>query len=153
MDTETVSKFFTPESLATLQGSALACWVVPNYLGKIIKRLNDVGRAVLALLIALVIQGSLVLSVADKDILTWVIALLNAFLIASAASGLNEATTTKTVVIGMAQNPPVPQPSGGGSGQPPQTVPSVRVLDTSVALDPARSTERFSASWFPRRLA
>lgn len=96
------SELFTWESLVTLQGSALACYLVANVLGKLIPPLPDVGRAWIAFLLALGIQIALTLSSEDPTAQTWIVAILNGFLIAASALGLNQVTT--------------PSGDGGGGG-------------------------------------
>ena len=78
---------FTKESLFTLQGAALACVLVPNVLGKII-RIHPNVRALLALIIGTGLQLLAAKATPSHDNMTWVVAVLNGFLVAGAALGV-----------------------------------------------------------------
>ena len=84
-------------TLATLQGSAVACYIVPNVLGKVFTALKDSQRAGIALVLGLALQIGFAMSTVDKMTFeTWVVAILNGFLAAATALGINQATTAAT---------------------------------------------------------
>ncbi|MCW2758383.1 MAG: hypothetical protein JWO46_2129, partial [Nocardioidaceae bacterium] len=99
------SDLFTPTSLVTLQGSALAAFLIPNVLGVAVpKFFPKAAYAATSLGVALAIQLSVASGTTDKDVVTWAVAVLNGFLVAASALGINQATQTGTGV-------------GGGGGQ------------------------------------
>jgi hypothetical protein len=86
-----VDQLFTTDSLLTLQGSAAAAWLVPNVLGAIFP-IPDRLRAAFALLIALGLSFYAATLGESEGVTTWLVALLNGFLIAGSALGFNQAT-------------------------------------------------------------
>ena len=84
---------FTYSSLMTIGGGALAATVVPNVLGLIITLAGRV-RAAIALVVGLAIQVTAATQVPDKDTPEiWVVAVLNGFLVAATALGINQVGT------------------------------------------------------------
>jgi uncharacterized membrane protein YgcG len=85
-----VDQLFTSQSLFTLQGSALAAFLVPNVLGKVLKLAGRL-RAGISLAISLVLQIVVASSTDGKNGTTWIVAVLNGFLVAASALGVNQA--------------------------------------------------------------
>src|SRR5262245_46618679 len=109
-----VDQLFTADSLLTLQGAAAVTWLVPNVLGAII-RIPDRVRALLALLIALGLSIYAATLGKDGGTMTWVVAVLNGFLIAGSALGFNQATRGRGPAPS-ASPVPVPAPATAGGG-------------------------------------
>lgn len=84
---------FTYSSLMTIGGGALAATVVPNVLGMIVA-LPRPARAAIALVVGLAIQVVAAARVPDKDgPEIWIVAVLNGFLVAATALGINQVGT------------------------------------------------------------
>jgi hypothetical protein len=112
-----VDQLFTRDSLLTLQGGAAAAWIVPTVIDYIF--LGRVPKWVLGLLslaIALGLSGYAATLSDEQGTWTWVVAVLNGFLIAFTALGLNK--TTERVFGGKptATPAPAPQPAPAASG-------------------------------------
>jgi hypothetical protein len=90
MNTGRINALFTAESLMSLQGAALVALIVPNVLTYLI------GPAFLPFekWVGFAIALSLALYIAsrstDKGAMKWLVAVLNGFLIFSAATGMTE---------------------------------------------------------------
>jgi hypothetical protein len=90
MNTERINSLFTKESLLSLQGAALAATIVPNVLTYLI------GSAFLPLEkwvgfgIAMLFAIYIAVQSTDKGAQKWLIAILNGFLIFSAAAGMTD---------------------------------------------------------------
>lgn len=100
MDGKNIADLFTAASVITLQGSALAAFVLANLAGKLFSGVTDRMRAWIATVVALVLQLGAAGQVADPSAMTWIVGFLNGALVAASALGINQTTT----------------PSGGGGG-------------------------------------
>ncbi|MBX6751898.1 MAG: hypothetical protein IRY85_19935, partial [Micromonosporaceae bacterium] len=112
-----VDQLFTADSLLTLQGAAAVTYLVPNVLGAIIP-MPDRVRALIALLIALGLSFYAASLGQSEGVITWVVALLNGFLIAGSALGFNQITGGRAprpqgepTVAAPAPAAPVPAPA------------------------------------------
>lgn len=84
---------FTYSSLMTIGGGALAATVVPNVLGLIVA-LPRPARAGIALAVGLAIQLVAATQVTAKESPEiWIVAILNGFLVAATALGINQVGT------------------------------------------------------------
>jgi hypothetical protein len=111
-----VDQLFTTDSLLTLQGSAAAAWLIPNVLGAIFP-IPDRLRAAFALLIALGLSFYAATLGEGEGITTWLIALLNGFLIAGSALGFNQAARPRDAAPVTAPAPsPAPSMAPAGPG-------------------------------------
>lgn len=88
---------FTWITLQTIAGGALACTIVPNVLGMIFL-LPKPARAGIALAVGLAIQLAAASQVEAKETPElWLVAVLNGFLVAATALGINQ---TGTAAVG-----------------------------------------------------
>lgn len=89
-----IQDLFTAESLITLQGSTAAAFLVPNVVGVLIPRTPDLARMWLAFAISmgLSLAAAATTTSADSDLWKWIVAVLNGFLIAASALGINQIT-------------------------------------------------------------
>jgi hypothetical protein len=98
-----IEQLFTPASLLTLQGSAAAAYLVPNVLGKMMT-IGGRGRAWIAFVIAMGLS-LLALTLLEKvEPINWVVAVINGFLIAASALGINEVTSGGGGALAAASN-------------------------------------------------
>lgn len=150
-----IDQLFTADSLLTLQGAAAVAYLVPNVLGAIIP-MPDRVRALIALIIALGLSFYAA-SLGESDgAITWVVAVLNGFLIAGSALGFNQITGGRAsapraepaVAATPAPAPAAPAPAGapGAARRPAPDEPPTGAVPTPA---PARSaaTRGFRRSW------
>jgi hypothetical protein len=131
-----IDQLFTADSLLTLQGAAAVTYLVPNVLGAIIP-MPDRVRALIALIIALALS-LLAASLGDeREPITWVVALFNAFLIAGSALGFNQVTRGREPAPAAAPAPATaPAPAGAA---PRGYADSEYAEDQPAAAPPAQS--------------
>ena len=149
-----IDQLFTADSLLTLQGAAAVAYLVPNVLGAIIP-MPDRVRALIALLIALGLSFYAASLGEPEGAITWVVALLNGFLIAGSALGFNQITFGRApsspiepAVAAPAPASPVPAPAGS-PGAARRSVPAEPPTGSEPTGAPARRrpTRGFRSSW------
>lgn len=86
-----VEELFTLESLLSLQGAALASWIVPNTLGYLIGNKFTKARKWVSFAIAFIL-AFLVALTSNIAIIGWIVAIFNGFLIFASAVGINQIT-------------------------------------------------------------
>lgn len=84
-----VDSLFTITSLLSLQGSALAALIVPNVLGKVIGKKFDKWRKYVSLGISFALAFTMAF-LAETDLIGFVVAFFNGFLIFASAFGINQ---------------------------------------------------------------
>jgi hypothetical protein len=105
-----IDELFTRDSLLTLQGGAAAAWIVPTVIDHIF--LGRVPKMILGLLSLGIALGLSIYSATladEQGLQTWIVAVLNGFLIAFTALGLNK--TSERVFGGKPESTAVPQPA------------------------------------------
>jgi hypothetical protein len=86
-----MEELFTLESLLSLQGAALASWIVPNVLGYIIGIKFNKLRKYFSLLISFSL-AFLIATISKVSWTGWIVAIFNGFLIFASAVGINQIT-------------------------------------------------------------
>ena len=144
----TIDQLFTRDSLLTLQGGALAAWVVPTVLDYVaFGKLPAWLLRLLSLVIALGLSFYAVMLSDERDNWAWVVALLNGFLITFTALGLNKSAEklfTKKAEPVPAPESEVARSSPGGAptfGSPP-AAPAPQ-----PAAKPAKRPTGFTRGW------
>jgi hypothetical protein len=142
-----IDQLFTTDSLLTLQGAAAAAWVVPNVLGSIFPIPNRV-RAAIALVIALGLSFWTASLGEGNDVVTWVVATLNGFLIAGSALGFNQATRGKgTADAPMPQVPATVGPAEEGYADRAPSAAPPAPAGPPPAPRQKKSARGFNRSW------
>lgn len=96
------NELYTTSSLLTLSGSATAVWIITSTIGYLIgKRKSKEIKKWVGLVLALLFALLGATQVQDPDLITWVVAIVNGFLIYLTAIGAN-------TVIGISA-PPLPE--------------------------------------------
>ena len=148
----TIDQLFTRDSLLTLQGGALAAWVVPTVLDYIfVGKLPAWLLRLLSLLIALGLSFYAVTLSDERGTWTWVVALLNGFLITFTALGLNK--SAEKLFGRKAQAEPQPQPAPEVTRSAPGGAPFGGSVDAAPAPAPqappmpAKRPTGFTRGW------
>jgi hypothetical protein len=145
-----IDQLFTADSLLTLQGAAAVTYLVPNVLGAIIP-MPDRVRALIALIIALALSF-LAASLGDeREPITWVVALFNAFLITGSALGFNQVTRGREPAPAPAVTAPAPAgavPRGYMDNEYAEEERSAPAPAQSPAPASAGATRGFRRSWW-----
>lgn len=90
MNTERINSLFTKESLLSLQGAALAAMLIPNVLTSLIGEAFLPFEKWVGFGIAMLFAIYIARQSTDQGVQKWLIAILNGFLIFSAAAGLSD---------------------------------------------------------------
>jgi hypothetical protein len=134
----TIDQLFTTDSLLTLQGGALAAWVVPTVLDYVfVGKLPAWLLRLLSLLIALGLSFYAVTLSDDSGGWTWVVALLNAFLITFTALGLNKSVEKLFGKKAQPQPEPAREAAPTARGGDPMFGGSVDAAPSAPAQQPA----------------
>lgn len=106
--------FYTVSSLFTLTGSSTAVWIITSVVGDLLgSKLKKKAKKWLGLALSIAFMLLAAIFVSEKTVLTWVVALVNAFLVYLTAVGINSVTSqAKTRESGS----PVKPTSGEGEG-------------------------------------
>jgi uncharacterized membrane protein YqgA involved in biofilm formation len=89
--------FYTISSLFTLSGSSMAIWIITSVLGDLFKRrIKKETKKWIALALSFVFSllGATLLT--DRNLLVWVVAIVNGFFIYFTAIGLNTLTSQES---------------------------------------------------------
>ena len=84
--------FYTPSTLFTLSGCSLVVWLITSVLVDIFGSKMKKTKKLFALFLSLVLALLGASLTSNPDLLTWVIAVINGFLIYASAVGINTIT-------------------------------------------------------------
>lgn len=90
MNTERINSLFTKESLLSLQGAALAAVIIPNVLTSLIGAAFMPFEKWAGFGIAMLFALYIARQSTDQGVQKWLIAVLNGFLIFTAAAGMTD---------------------------------------------------------------
>ena len=90
MDPQILEKFFTLESLLTLQGSSVAALFVANVFGFLIGTISTSGKKWIAFIVSLLLSYLAAYLATDADFVKWILAFFNGLVIFAAAMGGNQ---------------------------------------------------------------
>ena len=90
MDPQAINDLFTPESLLSLQGSAIAALFSANVFGYLIANLSDAGKKWIAFIVSLVLSYLVAYLATDQNIVKWILAFFNGLVVFAAAMGGNQ---------------------------------------------------------------
>lgn len=90
MNTERINSLFTKESLLSLQGAALAAMIIPNVLTSLIGAAFMPFEKWVGFGIAMLFALYIARQSTDQGAQKWLIAILNGFLIFTAAAGMSD---------------------------------------------------------------
>jgi hypothetical protein len=115
VDQTAVDALFTTTSLVTLEGSAAVSTLIPNVLGFLLGAGFDRWRKVVGFIVAMALALFVATLATDKSLSTWVVAVINGFLIFASAVGLNSIGSSAT-----SPQPPAPGPVPDSQGSAPK---------------------------------
>jgi len=97
-------EFFTTNTLFTLSGSSVAVWIITSVIGDLMG-INQKFKKWIGLILSLILALLGVTLLEDRPWLTWLVAVVNGFLIYLTAVGVNTVASPPTDSRGLRQPP------------------------------------------------